>query len=195
MKEQESEKQFTLEELEVKLNTKQKLFCKHYITRWNGADSARKAGYSPKTAKEMAWELLTKPHIKQYIEYIKGDFEKQAGISKLSQLNELKKIAYSSIAEYHDSWISLKQFESLSDEQKAAIESIEYKYPVKKSVSANENEEVTEEENAGVEVKIKLFDKQRAIDLINKMLGYNEPEKREVTTNESTVIILPDNGR
>lgn len=51
-----------------KLTEKQKAFCKEYIVDLNGAQSAIRAGYSARTAKEQASELLTKPNIKKYIQ-------------------------------------------------------------------------------------------------------------------------------
>jgi phage terminase small subunit len=53
---------------EVKLTEKQKRFADYYIESGNGAESAIRAGYSEKTAKEIASENLTKPNIKAYIE-------------------------------------------------------------------------------------------------------------------------------
>jgi phage terminase small subunit len=51
-----------------KLTPKEKVFIEEYIRCWNGAKAARLAGYSPKTARETAYELLTKPHIKEHME-------------------------------------------------------------------------------------------------------------------------------
>lgn len=170
----EKEKKYTLEQLKKKLTEKERLFCHQYIIDWNGARSAREAGYSEKTAKEIACENLTKPNIQQYIEFIKSNFEKEAGISKLRNLNELSKIAYSSIAHLHNTWIELKEFESLTNEQKAAIESTEAKHETKQIFNVENNKR--EDINVNY-VKIKLYSKLSAIDQINKMMGYNEPEK------------------
>lgn len=52
----------------TKLTEKQEKFCLYYIELGDGAKAAIKAGYSPKTAKEIASENLTKPNIKKYID-------------------------------------------------------------------------------------------------------------------------------
>lgn len=170
------EKKYTLEELQEKLTEKERLFCHQYIIDWNGARSARVAGYSEKTCYEIAHQNLTKLHIKQYIDFIKLDIEKEAGISKLKQINELAKIAYSSIAHLHNTWIELKEFNSLTEDQKAAIESTETKHETKQVFNVESNER----ENINVNyIKIKLYSKLNAIDQINKMMGYNEPDKVE----------------
>lgn len=45
------------------LNPKQKAFIEHYLVCWNGAEAARQAGYSVRTARVQASDLLTKPNI------------------------------------------------------------------------------------------------------------------------------------
>lgn len=51
----------------MKLTDKQKKFCIEYVKTNNATESAIKAGYSKKTAKEIGCENLTKPHIKEYV--------------------------------------------------------------------------------------------------------------------------------
>lgn len=168
------DKIYTLKELQDKLTEKERIFSHEYIIDWNKSRAARKAGYSENTCGEIGYENLKKPHIKQYIEFIKDDVAKEAGITKLRQLNELAKIAYSSIAHLHNTWVELKDFENLTDEQKDAIESTETKTEVKQSY----NFDTDKKEMVDVKfVKIKLYPKITAIQEINKMLGYNAPEK------------------
>lgn len=50
------------------VTTKQRKFCDEYIISGNAADAAVKAGYSPKTAKEIGAENLSKPHLRAYID-------------------------------------------------------------------------------------------------------------------------------
>ncbi|AGR47448.1 terminase small subunit [Brevibacillus phage Abouo] len=52
----------------MKLTPKQQAFADYYIQIGNATEAARKAGYSDKTAKEVGYENLTKPHIKAYID-------------------------------------------------------------------------------------------------------------------------------
>ncbi len=168
------EKKYTLEDLQKRLTDKERIFCHQYIIDWNGARAAREAGYSEKTAKDIAYQNSTKLYIQQYIDYIKLDIEKETGITKIRQLNELAKIAYSSIAHLHETWIELKDFEALTGEQKEAIESID----TKTEIRSEYNPESDKKEPIIVKyVKIKLHSKTPAIAEINKMQGYNEPEK------------------
>lgn len=52
----------------MKLTEKQKRFADYYIETGNATESAIRAGYSKKTAKEMGHENLTKPHLREYID-------------------------------------------------------------------------------------------------------------------------------
>lgn len=109
------------------LTPKQKIFCEEYIIDWNASRAARAAGYSEKTAKDIGCENLAKPNIQAYIAEIQEDLQKQAGISRLSIINELKKIVK----------------DSDDDEKREKI---------------------------------------KAIEVINKMLGFNAAEQKDVTS-------------
>ena len=50
-----------------KLNPKQEAFCKEYLIDNNAAAAAIRVGYSKRTAGEMGYENLNKPHIKARI--------------------------------------------------------------------------------------------------------------------------------
>lgn len=51
----------------AKLTPKQERFVQEYMVDLNAAAAARRAGYSPKNADRIAYELLEKPHIKRAV--------------------------------------------------------------------------------------------------------------------------------
>ncbi len=61
-----------------KLTIKQKKFADEYIKNGNSTQSAINAGYSEKTAAEMGYENLRKPHIKAYIDGRMKELEEEA---------------------------------------------------------------------------------------------------------------------
>ena len=145
------------------------------------------------TAKQIACENLTKPYIQQYIAFIKNNLEEEAGISKLRNIQELTKIAYSTFSRLYDSWIELANWEEIKEntpELLSIIESIDFKTE-HRSFKTDGGEEQDIEVKY---VKVKLYSKLQAIELINKMMGYNLPVKSDLTTNgkelPSTSIIL-----
>jgi len=51
----------------MSLTPKQKRFCEEYLVDLNGTQAAIRAGYSKKTAKEIASENFSKPNIQEYL--------------------------------------------------------------------------------------------------------------------------------
>ncbi|MDD4972475.1 MAG: terminase small subunit [Paludibacter sp.] len=169
---------YTFDELRVKLTPKEKRFCHEYIVDWNKARAARTAGYSPETAKEIGYENLTKPHIQQYIAFIKNNLEEEAGISKLRNLQELAKIAYSNISHLHDCWIELTDWEVIKSDNPDAMSAIESIDTKTESRTYNKGE-ISETDIEVKYVKIKLHPKLVAIKEINSMMGYSAPVKMQ----------------
>lgn len=158
------------------LTGKQKKFCKEYIFDFNGTRAAKAAGYSEDTAAVIACENLTKPNIQAEIKDLQADLEKTSGISRLKVLMEHEKLAFSSIAHLHNTWIERKEFDQLTDEQKATISEI---HTQTRTVFEKNGDQVIPIE---VEfVRIKLYDKQKSLDSISRMLGFDAAEKIEHT--------------
>jgi len=155
------------------LTEKQKIFCREYIYDWNATRAAKAAGYSDESARQIGSENLSKPSVQAYLTEIQRDLEKIAGISRLRIITEHINIINTSIAHLHDTWITRKEFDTLTNEQKACISELSYQTRMEKDFSANPDGDTVQIDY----VKIKLYDRQRSMDSINKMLGYNEAEK------------------
>lgn len=82
------------------LNKKQQIFCNEYIIDLNGAQAAKRAGYSVKTARTIANELLTKPDIKARIDELIAERAKKAELKAEDVLNEIRNIAFSDISDF-----------------------------------------------------------------------------------------------
>jgi phage terminase small subunit len=76
-----------------KLNEKQRRFCEEYVKDNNGAKAAVRAGYSQKTARVQASQLLTILNIKAYIEELKAELLEECHIEAHVVLNLLKREA------------------------------------------------------------------------------------------------------
>ena len=173
--------------MEVELSDKQKRFCEEYCLDWNGSKAAIRAGYSEDSAKEQASRLLTNDNIQSYIQLIKNDLEFLCGISRRMVMEEHKKLAFSSIANLHNTWITRKEFEELTEDQKACISEITTQVKKYNQKDAPEYE---------IEfVKIKLYDKQKALDSISKMLGYDAAIKIEQKTITEPSLTPDDKAR
>jgi phage terminase small subunit len=179
---------------ETTLTEKNKIFCREYIFDWN-ATRSYKAAYpdinSDDSAKSAASRLLTNVYIQEYIKDIQSNLEELAGISRLKVISEHMKMAFSSIAHLHNTWIERKQFEELTNEQKECIAEIDTKTQRKTVWEWNDEENKKMPEDYTVEyVKIKLYDKQKSLDAINRMLGYDAPTKTDITTGGDKINVL-----
>lgn len=175
------------------LTEKQKAFCREYIFDWNATRAAKAAGYSEDTAGEIGFENLKKPQIQAYVTEIQKDLEKTAGISRLKIVREHEKIAFSSIAHLHNTWIDRKEFDQLTEDQKACIQEIttQTRKEFVKTITDPDGVEVQVDY-----VKIKLYSKQASLESLSKMLGYNEPEKIQHTVDAIKGFqIVPASGK
>jgi phage terminase small subunit len=177
----------------VELTQKQKIFCEEYCRNgWNATKAALFAGYSEDTAYSIGNENLSKPEIKAYVDLIKNDYEKLLGINKAKVIAEHQKIAYSSMADFRSDWITRKEFNELTPEQKACIAEIDTKIRTEYEYDPD----TEKKEPIGVEyVRIKLYDKQKALESIAKLMGYDAPVKLDVNANVDVQMYLPENGR
>jgi phage terminase small subunit len=154
------------------LTGKQRIFCERYCTHWNATKAAKEAGYSEETAYAIGAENLRKPQIKDYIQFIKDNAFEFAGVSMLRNMQELAKVAYGSGGDLREAWKDLKAWEDLPDEVKSTIA----------EVTTTTRTVLGGEQTAEIEtIRIKQYDKLKAIEMLNKMAGFNAPEKIEIT--------------
>jgi len=166
------------------LTAKQERFCYEYCIDFNATQAAIRSGYSEDTARIIGAQNLSKLNIQNRIHELQTDLAKTSGISALRVIKEHEKIAFSSIAHLHNTWISRVDFENLNNDQKACIKSISTKI-AKKNVGKSDYPDIIDVEF----VKIELYDKQKSLDSINKMLGYESPIKTEVTGKDGKDLI------
>ena len=177
------------QEQEKKLTDKQKRFCEEYVIDWNATRAAKAAGYSEKTAGSIGSENLSKPEIQSYIKYIQKDLSKIAGVSALRNILELKKLAYTNLASFKEDWTRFKDFKDLTEDQRAAISEMTH------------SETTFGEDGLKQTFKIKLHDKLKAIDMLNKMLGFDKDDEQNDDSFKGNINIniggikqeLPDN--
>lgn len=173
---------------ELKLTSREEKFCREYIIDFNGAGAATRAGYSKKAAKEQASYLLTKTNVQQFIQNLKQNSANKLEITHERITAEFAKIAFSSIAHLHNTWIDRKTFEELKENNPDILDCIQEIQTRVKKVNIGEGE-IAELE----EIKLKLYDKQRALDSLGKHVGYFEKDneqKGNITLSNDVQILL-----
>jgi phage terminase small subunit len=165
----------------VKLTSKQERFCYEYCIDFNATQACIRAGYKSKCAAEVGRQNLIKVVIRDRIQHMKDNLAETAGISALKIINEHQKIAFSSVSEMYNDWFEMSEFNKLTADQKACIKSISTKV-LKKNIGTKDVPDIIDVEY----VKIELYDKQKSLDSINAMCGFNAPIRQEIK-NEITI--------
>lgn len=151
-----------------KLTDKQEKFCNEYLIDLNATQAAIRSGYSQKTSNEIGNENLSKPSIQERISELKAIRAESEGITPAEVLRELKNFAYSDITETMN--LSFVEIKKLPIELRRMISS--YK---KSETSGDGWEKVTYE--------IKFVDKMKAIEMINRHIGFYEEDNKQSKTD------------
>lgn len=168
----------------MKLTIKQEKFCNKYVECGNASEAYRHAFSCEKMKDKTVWamssKLLSSHKVAIRVDELKKELKERSNITKDRIIEELSTVGFSSMKNYYNNWIDRKQFEDLSDAEKAAIKTIQVRT---RKVIADDN--IIEIE----EIKVELYDKLKAIDTINKMLGFDAPVKTEVTGKDGASLL------
>ena len=97
MKKSESIAKTVEDNLNKKLTTRQKEFCRYYVEGiYSNAECARKAGYSPNVARFQASHLLSGkiyPQVVEYIQELQQEKERRYGVTLIGQLKRLSELS------------------------------------------------------------------------------------------------------
>ncbi len=153
------------------LTVKQQRFCEEYVIDWNASRAARAVGYPEHEAGYQGHALLKNPKIISQIEKIKDKLSELSNVTALRNIIELRKIAYGNAAQFYTDWDEMRPWKELSDDEKAAISEIKTETTTRK---VGKDGTITIRNQ-----QVKLQDKIKAIEVLNKMLGFNAAEKLE----------------
>ncbi len=170
------------------LTESQKIFCNQWIFDFNGSRAYGVAypDASVESRPSAASRLLTNVNIRAYCRELQDNLAETSGISRLRVIKEHEKLAFSSIAHLHNTWIERKEFDQLTDDQKACISQIE-------TQTRMERNPIEDCPPIQIDfVKIRLYDKQKSLDAINKMLGYDAPQQIEARNYNMNIEPTPE---
>lgn len=106
------------------MTRKQQLFIEYYLQSRNGSQSAKKAGYSPKTAIFIARENLQKPYIKEEIDRRFKEIQERLQITDGRIIEELWKIATNEKEKTCDRVSAMKELASIRGMKTVKLEQI-----------------------------------------------------------------------
>jgi phage terminase small subunit len=172
----------------MKLSPKERAFCREYVTLREGQAAATKAGYSAKTARSKASQLLTKVNIKQEIARLNSKLEEKSLITKQRVLDELALVGFSDMADCitvgSEGQVQVKTFEEMPKGASRAISRIKEKRSIRQS----------QDEKADMIIDLQLeyghHNKVDALKEIAKMNGYYP----DTGTGEAVTIVRIHNS-
>lgn len=177
----------------MSLSPKQLRFVQEYLVDLNGKRAAIAAGYSAKTSEVTASKMLRIPKVQAAIQEGQKAKEKLLDISKERILKELARIAFSDIRnvmDWHDNATHLLNSEDLGDDVTAAIQEVSIKTRYVQS-----DRKSSEAEEMILERKVRMYDKQRALELLGKHLGLFEKQEGEDQNKPFTLAYPNPRGK
>ncbi len=155
----------------AKLTDKQELFAREYLKDLNATQAAIRAGYSEKTAKEVGYENLTKPHVLELVAELKAQRVEQTGIDAAYVLRRLTEIDQMDVL---DILLANGELKPIKDWPKVW----------RTTLSGMDVVEMASADSASLLKKIKWPDKVKNLELLGKHV--NVQAFREQTATEIT---------
>lgn len=155
----------------AKLTDKQELFAREYLKDLNATQAAIRAGYSEKTAKEVGYENLTKPHVLELVAELKAQRVEQTGIDAAYVLRRLTEIDQMDVL---DILLANGELKPIKDWPKVW----------RTTLSGMDVVEMASADGAALLKKIKWPDKVKNLELLGKHV--NVQAFREQTATEIT---------
>ena len=145
-----------------KLN--ENIFVREYCSTRNAVQSAMKAGWSENTANSRAHKLLENDGIQKKIREMEQKTKENFDISEERIINELIKVGFANVDDYMNfdetGEIQFTPSKDLTRNQTAAIQEI-----------TNSKKFDNTGKQIGVDVKMKMNDKMKALDMLGRKLG------------------------
>lgn len=160
-----------------RINPKQKRFVEEYLVDLNATQAAIRAGYSKKTARTQAADLLAKPNIHNAVARLQKKRSDKLEITVDKWLRELAIVGFSDLQHYIDicpdsGAIRAKAFKEMPDDASRALESIQEDRVVREDAKG-------EQSIINDKIKFKLHSKIEALKVIGQHLGFIG-NKREI---------------
>ena len=167
-------------------NGQYETFSQEYIINSNGTRAAKEAGYSKKTARSKANQLLTIVDIKGRIKHLQKELSERAGVKAEQVISELVKVGFSNIQDFvridDEGNIYFKSFDTISRDKLAAVESIK---TTRKTIIGKDDENDIEI----MTTQFKLHSKISALEKIGRNIGMFV-NKHELSFNKETMELL-----
>lgn len=151
------------------LSVKRKRFCEEYVKSLNGNEAAILAGYSKKTARNKASNLLARPEVASYLKQLQDEIAKRNEITIDELIRDLVEMKNLDVAD-------------LYDEDGLSVDISQLPASFTRCI-----QEVIETKSG---LKIKFYSKLDAIEKLAKHLGFYEKDNNQSKAEMSINITV-----
>jgi len=141
-----------------------KRFCDKYFETLNGTQSAIYAGFSEKTARSQASQMLSTEEVETYLQNLRNLRAEETGITQRRVLEEIGRLAFSDIRKYYNGDNQLIPITDLDDDAAAALSSVKIDELYAGDVTIGHTKE------------IRLYNKLDGLEKLAKHLGIYEKD-------------------
>lgn len=167
------------------LNDKQRLFCAEYIVDLNATRAAVRAGYSERTAKQIAQELLVKAEVVAKVQSLMDERANRTQVTADRVITEVARLGFADLRKLFDDKGALRPVQEWPDEIAAAVASVE----VDELFEGFGENRV----QVGYTKKVKLWDKGKALEMLGRHLKLFV-ERTELTGPNGGPIPVKNDG-
>lgn len=144
------------------LTGKQALFCAEYLVDLNATQAAIRAGYSAKTARVTAQDLLTKPKVAERLQQLMRERAQRTQVTADRVISEVARLGFSDLRKLFTSHGTLLPVNEWPADMAAAVASVEVD-ELFEGVGADRIQ-------VGYTRKVKLWDKGKALEMLGRHL-------------------------
>ena len=167
------------------LTARERRFVEEYLVDLMGEHAAIRAGYSPKTARVQASQVLTRPNIQAALEAGYKERQARMNVTADTTVRELSRLAHADIRQFYDPQGQLIPIHLLPDDLAACIASIEVVVRRNRTSGDGTTETVH---------KVRLWSKPQALELLGRHQGLFR-EDGQLPVADAPAFCLPDGFR
>lgn len=148
------------------MNDRWKLFAEEYVKDFNGAKAARRAGYTSKSARKIAWSIMQNEEVQQYIQTLTKRVAAKNEVEVNDLVAELKKMAFVDIGKIFDANNELLPIHEIDEDTRRAISEFYVK-------------EMEGKYGKSVDKRAKMHSKLEAIEKLMRFAGAYEADNKQ----------------
>lgn len=169
----------------IKLSERELLFCEHYLTNAdrNATEAAKMAGYSKRTATNIANQNLGKLHIQKYLDNKTKPLIEAMGITHEKLIRERASLAFTNLTDLVDNNWNLKTKDEIDPVHYPALNSVEI---TEKILQRPGTEDILLERK----IKYRTNEKEKSLSVLEEISGLVRKKDQEVPIENKSITLF-----